>query len=169
MPGQMWRVTRFMIPALWVVILTMLEATAHSGDLDTNGGHVNHGTGQYHNHQVPSPPPTTTASLAEVTAQRSIYVGKSFRAANGPNVLRCRGERTKRNVSHATREAVLSRDQYRCVICASTYDLEVDHRRALINGGDNRIENLATLCHECHVMKTKMDKSLRRQREKLER
>ena len=55
------------------------------------------------------------------------------------DVLRWRRERTKRDVSHATREAVLSQDQYRCVICASTYDLEVDHKRALINGGDNGI------------------------------
>ena len=56
-----------------------------------------------------------------------------------------------------------------CVVCGSTGPgtLIVEHRRALQNGGDNSDENLSILCHECHVKKNAMDKSLRRQRDKL--
>jgi 5-methylcytosine-specific restriction endonuclease McrA len=32
-----------------------------------------------------------------------------------------------------------------------------DHRQALINGGENRENNIRLLCHECHDLKTKSD------------
>jgi 5-methylcytosine-specific restriction endonuclease McrA len=105
--------------------------------------------------------------LASSQSDRSVLIGKYFRAANGPEVLSWDGNKFKRDVSGSLRKRVLARDGHQCVICASTYDLEVDHRRALMNGGDNKMTNLATLCHECHVAKTKMDNSLRRKRDRL--
>jgi 5-methylcytosine-specific restriction endonuclease McrA len=39
-------------------------------------------------------------------------------------------------------------------------NLEVDHRRALMNGGDNSLDNLSTMCDACHTVKTRMDRSL---------
>jgi len=75
--------------------------------------------------------------------------------------------RHERNVSEATKEEVKERDVIRCVICGSTVDLEVDHIRALMNGGGNEIENLATLCDSCRTKKMRLDNSLRRKREKL--
>ena len=59
-----------------------------------------------------------------------------------------------------------ARDANRCVVCGSREKLEVDHMRALMNGGDNRINNLSTLCDPCHTEKTRMDNSLRRKRKK---
>jgi 5-methylcytosine-specific restriction endonuclease McrA len=63
------------------------------------------------------------------------------------------GGKTKRDVAASQRERVLQRDGNQCVICGSTLNLEVDHKRALMNGGDNSLSNLATLCNECHVIK----------------
>ena len=34
----------------------------------------------------------------------------------------------------------------------------VDHEIALMNGGTNDIENLRGLCHDCHALKTEVDK-----------
>ena len=72
----------------------------------------------------------------------------------------------KRDVSNGRKREI--RERYgSCVVCGSTHQLKVEHRRGLQNGGDNSDENLSILCHECHVQKTRMDKSLRRQRDKL--
>lgn len=55
------------------------------------------------------------------------------------------------------RDEILKRDK-RCVKCGSTKDLEIDHIKALINGGDMWDKNnLRVLCHKCHVKKTKHD------------
>ena len=160
-------------------LLFASTALPHGGGLDKNGGHHNRKTGQYHQHRSPatSPPSyssgystprsTTSRYLASSQSDRSVLIGKYFRAANGPEVLSWDGNKFKRDVSGSLRKRVLARDGHQCVICSSTYDLEVDHRRALMNGGDNRLANLATLCHECHVAKTKMDNGLRRKRERL--
>ncbi|MCE9614747.1 MAG: HNH endonuclease [Lentisphaerae bacterium] len=59
-----------------------------------------------------------------------------------------------------SRQRVLVRAGHRCVVCSSTVKLEVGHRRALMNGGDNSLSNLATLCDDCHTIKTRMDSRL---------
>ncbi|MBR4190746.1 MAG: HNH endonuclease [Kiritimatiellae bacterium] len=59
------------------------------------------------------------------------------------------------------------RDNWKCVVCGSDGPLELDHARALMNGGDNTLENLHTLCHDCHVAKTRLDFALRRHRQDL--
>ena len=71
----------------------------------------------------------------------------------------------KRDVSNGRKREILER-YGSCVVCGSTHQLEVEHRRGLQNGGGNEDENLSVLCHECHVEKTAMDRSLRRQRNK---
>lgn len=35
---------------------------------------------------------------------------------------------------------------------------DVDHRQALIHGGDNADDNLAAICDACHRIKTRKDK-----------
>lgn len=42
-----------------------------------------------------------------------------------------------------------------------TSNLEVDHKRALSNGGDNSLENLWLLCIDCHKRKTSSERSIR--------
>ena len=61
---------------------------------------------------------------------------------------------TKRKpISKTTREEVFKRDNYCCVMCGSTKNLEVDHEESLANGGTNHIDNLQTLCRDCNRRK----------------
>ena len=55
---------------------------------------------------------------------------------------------------------ILKRDGHKCVLCQrSRTDLEVDHIKAICNGGDPwDDDNLRTLCHECHRVKTRQDR-----------
>ena len=74
--------------------------------------------------------------------------------------------RYERRVSNSTKQKVKNRDGNCCLVCGSTINLEVDHRIALMNGGDNEINNLGTLCDDCHNKKTRLDYRVRKQREK---
>ena len=61
---------------------------------------------------------------------------------------------TKReHIPKAIREAVFKRDNYRCVKCGSTRNLEIDHKVSLANGGTNHIDNLQTHCQDCNRRK----------------
>ena len=71
-----------------------------------------------------------------------------------------------RNVTSKTKQEVKARDGNCCLVCGSTYQLEVDHRIALMNGGDNSIDNLGTLCDSCHNAKTRYDYAIRKRRQK---
>jgi 5-methylcytosine-specific restriction endonuclease McrA len=182
----------FRLPGVICValILTLIVPTAafpHGGGLDANGGHYNRKTGEYHYHQkrTSSPParetttyrPSESSSSAPIqsprpsslTSQiREQRINEYFRNANeNVGALSCNQVMHDRGVPQSVKDYVKRRDGDRCVICGSTRQLEVDHKRALMNGGDNSDANLATLCDDCHTDKTRMDTSLRRKREKL--
>ena len=72
----------------------------------------------------------------------------------------------ERRVSDKTKRLVKKRDGNCCLVCGSTRQLEVDHRIALMNGGDNSVDNLGTLCDDCHNKKTRYDYSIRKRRKK---
>ena len=74
-----------------------------------------------------------------------------------------------RQVTWVIKVTAFERDNWRCVLCGSEGPLELDHARALMNGGDNSLDNLHTLCHDCHVAKTRLDFALRRHRMDLNR
>ena len=59
----------------------------------------------------------------------------------------------RKQIPKAVREAVFKRDNYRCVKCGSTRNLEIDHKVSLANGGTNHIDNLQTLCQDCNRRK----------------
>ena len=59
----------------------------------------------------------------------------------------------RKHIPKAIREAVFKRDNYRCVNCGSTKNLEVDHKVPLANGGTNEMANLQTLCQDCNRRK----------------
>jgi 5-methylcytosine-specific restriction endonuclease McrA len=56
------------------------------------------------------------------------------------------------------RRAIKERDNYQCVKCGATNNLEIDHILAIRLGGANTIQNGQTLCHTCHAQKTERDK-----------
>lgn len=49
---------------------------------------------------------------------------------------------------------VFERDKYKCVICGSARSIECDHITNRSQGGDSSMENLQTLCRDCHYNKT---------------
>lgn len=57
------------------------------------------------------------------------------------------------NLSPKTRMCILKRDKYKCRLCGSKDLLEIDHIIAIVNGGDNKPDNLRVLCHECNYGK----------------
>lgn len=65
------------------------------------------------------------------------------------------------------REIILKRDRYKCLRCGSRDYLEVDHKVAIVNGGNffDR-ENLQTLCRKCHGTKTGRDVRQKNRRNK---
>ena len=63
----------------------------------------------------------------------------------------CRVERGK--VSNKMRFAIYDRDHYRCRMCGSKYNLEIDHIYPISKGGKSTFDNLQTLCHSCNVKK----------------
>lgn len=58
-----------------------------------------------------------------------------------------------RYIPRAIREAVLARDQQRCVLCAASVWLEIDHIIPVSRGGQSTLENLQTLCRSCNRAK----------------
>ena len=59
----------------------------------------------------------------------------------------------RKHIPKAVRDAVFKRDNYRCVKCGSTQNLEIDHKESLANGGTNHISNLQTHCRDCNRRK----------------
>lgn len=58
--------------------------------------------------------------------------------------------------SNKLKKLCLERDKNICKKCGSCNNLEVDHIKELIDGGDNKIDNLQTLCRKCHIIKTNL-------------
>lgn len=54
------------------------------------------------------------------------------------------------DISPRTRERVLGRDAKSCILCGSTYPLEIAHYIGRAQGGLGIPENLVTLCKKCH-------------------
>ena len=57
-------------------------------------------------------------------------------------------------VTNKIRFAVFARDNNRCKLCGSKYDLEVDHIFPISKGGKSTFDNLQTLCHRCNSLKS---------------
>jgi len=66
------------------------------------------------------------------------------------------GTIVKRNVSETKKRYVASSQNWKCGNCHSqlSYTYEIDHIKALKDGGDNSVDNLLALCRECHGKKT---------------
>ena len=67
-------------------------------------------------------------------------------------------ERIDRKRWARLRLEVLDRDKWRCVACGRRSRLEIDHRTSMNRGGDPyALENLQTLCRQCHFDKTALE------------
>jgi|APSaa5957512576_1039674.scaffolds.fasta_scaffold30168_3 5-methylcytosine-specific restriction endonuclease McrA len=176
--------TLFVVFAFLISIsFSTIPVYSHGGRTDANGGHNDRKRGGYHYHNKKTPsskkrtykaPSSNTKSYSKKTSTQDYdspqykNVSNYFRHSNeNVGAFDCNLKKYKRNVSAKTKRYIIERDGGSCVICGSTYKLEVDHRRALMNGGNNSYANLATLCDDCHNDKTRMDNSIRRKRNKM--
>lgn len=55
-------------------------------------------------------------------------------------------------ISNTTRKFVYRRDGYRCALCDSTQYLQIHHFIARSQGGTDGVQNLITLCADCHAL-----------------
>ena len=69
------------------------------------------------------------------------------------------GHTHKRSVSETKKKYVASQQQWKCAKCGKQLDatFEVDHKRALHQGGNNHVSNLEALCRNCHGQKTMLN------------
>jgi hypothetical protein len=158
-------------------LLVCQSALARSGGVDSQGGHYNRKTGEYHSYREAVAPcqendieaATHSKSTVRLSAsENESKINDYFRETNeNVGALNCNLMIHARDVDNHVKNRIKKRDGHRCVICGSTDKLEVDHRRALMNGGTNDESNLFTLCDKCHTVKTKYDSSLRRKRDSL--
>lgn len=75
-----------------------------------------------------------------------------------PNIQQSGGKNIKRSVSETKKKFVSSRQNWKCGHCKNMLSayFEVDHIIALNEGGSNDIDNLISLCRECHAKKTSL-------------
>ena len=73
-----------------------------------------------------------------------------------PSIIRSGGNITKRSVSETKKKFVSARQQWKCGHCKEqlNHTFEVDHIIGLHEGGSNNIDNLISLCRNCHGLKT---------------
>ena len=116
---------------------------------------------------IGSTPTNEPAVSTPVEVKRFATVEDYFSNGNPNPLSHRRGlPNYKRDVSERTKKEVKKRDGNCCLVCRSTYQLEVDHKIAMMNGGDNSKDNLGTLCDSCHNTKTRLDYKIRKQRRK---
>ncbi|CAN5701647.1 hypothetical protein BH24ACT22_BH24ACT22_21100 [soil metagenome] len=63
------------------------------------------------------------------------------------------------NFPEWTRQALLGKAGYKCQVCGSTDNLEVDHILPVYLGGEGVLENGQVLCRSCHQAKTRADRT----------
>ena len=101
--------------------------------------------------------------------ERTEAIGEYFRLHNAGLAETPHPGNTPRKFSWVQKVTAFERDGWKCVTCTSTNNLEMDHAVALMNGGSNELTNLYALCHTCHVIKTRLDRSLKKHRVRLAR
>ncbi len=77
---------------------------------------------------------------------------------NNSNIQQSGGKTTKRSVSETKKKFISSRQNWKCGHCKAqlSHTYEVDHIIGLHEGGSNNIDNLISLCRNCHGEKTSL-------------
>ena len=90
-------------------------------------------------------------------AARTINIADKFRKDIKFTIGRIKSAKRKpskrKHIPKAVRDAVMERDNYTCVYCASTNNPELDHNEARANGGSDDDDNLQVLCRSCNRRK----------------
>ncbi|MBE7193764.1 MAG: HNH endonuclease [Gordonia polyisoprenivorans] len=100
------------------------------------------------------------ASLGSLLNPALDLVGET--AQRQPVVRTSRTEQ-RAEIDPSTRAAVLRRDRYRCVFCGARGPLEMDHIEPWSAGGDESMQNLRALCHDCNETRSNRLRALDQQ------
>lgn len=73
--------------------------------------------------------------------------------ARPTEVWRAERDDRRQRIAQWLRDRVLERDEHRCVLCAATDDLTLDHIYPWSKGGPDTEENLRVLCRSCNSSK----------------
>ena len=88
---------------------------------------------------------------------RTVNIADKFRKDIKYTIGRIKSAKRKpakrKHIPKAVRDAVMERDNYTCVYCASTNNPELDHNEAHANNGSDEIDNLQVLCRSCNRRK----------------
>lgn len=83
------------------------------------------------------------------------------------------GEHDDQEIPARVKLRIILRSKGRCVQCQRKFDAklkpQMDHRPALINGGEHRESKIFATCAACHSAFTKLDRKEKTQRESGER
>ena len=90
-------------------------------------------------------------------AARTVNIADKFRKDIKFTIGRIKSAKRKpakrKHIPKAVRDAVMERDNYTCVYCASTNNPELDHNEAHAKGGSDDGDNLQVLCRSCNRRK----------------
>ena len=90
-------------------------------------------------------------------AARTVNIADKFRKDIKYTIGRIKSAKRRpakrKHIPKAVRDAVMERDNYTCVYCASTNNPELDHNEAHANNGSDEIDNLQVLCRSCNRRK----------------
>ena len=104
----------------------------------------------------------TKAARTVNKAARTVNIADKFRKDIKFTIGRIKSAKRKpakrkpakrKHIPKAVRDAVMERDNYTCVYCASTNNPELDHDEAHANNGSDEIDNLQVLCRSCNRRK----------------
>jgi len=105
------------------------------------------------------PKPCTKGGCTKYATKNSLCDDHQYKAWDHKG--KSRHERGYGNDWEKARKNALLRDEYMCQECKKegvyTRAVEVDHIKPKFLGGDNSLSNLSSLCHNCHLIKTKRE------------
>lgn len=101
------------------------------------------------------PPATAAFLVAWLVAGRGVALGLlvAVLATLWLNRGDSKTERKRRPWTRVERRIALRRDGYRCRMCGSPDDLELDHIIPFSKGGPCHLDNIQVLCSDCNKRK----------------
>ncbi len=149
------------------LILTALDVMMQERSVGASGERASQGSGEEAGGERRESPRGDSSSPRQIIIYRCENCGKaSVQSSRGllpltaaeASAAECDarvlapGERNRATIPPAMRREVLARDRHRCRVkgCGRAHFLEVHHLVPRSEGGENRPENLVTLCASCH-------------------
>jgi len=133
-----------LIVILALVILISLFVYGFSGQNTEKDESLGSGTGAITSVHIPNTLDKSRVTKLSQLPTNNTHSGWSIDSKFEGKMLSNDGEWNK------LRDTVFHRDGFKCVICGDSHNLSVDHIKERELGGTNDLNNLRTLCRDCH-------------------